>query len=81
MYSGSGIPIEDIENLTSVEFEYYYKIFKEKFEKESENRNEFIQNTFEFARKCVEVICKTIANVWGGDQTKNLDSYTPKNFK
>ncbi|MCS7316905.1 MAG: hypothetical protein NZZ41_01095 [Candidatus Dojkabacteria bacterium] len=67
VFSGSSLTISDIENLTCVEFEYYYKIFKEKFEKENENKNEFIQNTFEFARRCVEVICKTIASVWGGD--------------
>lgn len=73
VYTGSSLNLDDIENVNCVEFEYYFNLFKEKFEKENENKNEFIQNTFEFARNCVEVICKTIANVWGGGNS-NIQS-------
>jgi hypothetical protein len=66
IYSASSINIEEAEELSCVEFDYYKNIFKQKFEKELENKNEFIKNTFEFAKKAVEIICKTIANVWGG---------------
>ena len=30
-----------------------------------ENRKKFIENTFEFARKGIEVLCKTIAGAFG----------------
>ena len=78
IYSSSSINIWEAEELSCVEFEYYKNIFKEKFEKELENKNEFIKNTFEFAKKAVEIICKTIANVWGGSMS-GLNS--PNNSK
>lgn len=78
IYSSSSINIGEAEELSCVEFEYYKNIFKQKFEKELENKNEFIKNTFEFAKKAVEIICKTIANVWGGSMS-GLNS--PSNSK
>lgn len=66
IYSSPSINIGDAEELSCVEFDYYKNIFKQKFEKELENKSEFIKNTFEFAKKAVEIICKTIGNVWGG---------------
>jgi hypothetical protein len=48
------------------EFTYLRHIFKEKFEQEQKGKQEFIKNTFEFAKKAVEVICKTIAYAFGG---------------
>jgi hypothetical protein len=60
------INISEAENLSCVEFDYYRSIFKEKFEKEQENKAEFIKASFEFAKKCTEAICKTVAGVFGG---------------
>lgn len=54
----------EIENFTVDEFFYYRKIFKDKFEKEQDNKQEFIKNTFDFAKKGIEAICKTIANAF-----------------
>lgn len=70
----NGINIKDIEDLELMEFEAYRNIFKAKYEKENDAKKEFIKNTFEFARRCVEVICKTIAGAFG---TKSGNS--PKN--
>ena len=78
IYSSASINIGEAEELSCVEFDYYKGIFKEKFEKDTENKNEFIKNTFEFAKKAVEIICKTIANVWGGSMS-GLNS--PSNSK
>lgn len=65
IYSSASININEAEELSCVEFEYYKSFFKQKFEKEMDNKNEFIKNTFEFAKKAVEIICKTIANAMG----------------
>jgi len=55
----------EVENLDTHEFEVFRNIFKEKAEAEAKAKQEFIKNTFEFARKCVEVICKTISGAFG----------------
>lgn len=65
VFSNNAISITEAEEIGCVEFEYYKNIFKEKYTKDIENKKEFIQNTFEFARKAVETICKTIINAWG----------------
>lgn len=59
------INIDTIDNLDLYEFEVYREIFKNKFEAEQEGKKEFIKNTFEFAKKGVETICKTIAGSYG----------------
>ena len=43
----------------------------DKFDAEAKNKQEFIKNTFEFARKSVEVICKTIAGAFGTKTNTN----------
>lgn len=64
--SASFINISQAEDLSCVEFDYYREIYKQKYEKEQENRAEFIKSTFDFAKKCTEAICKTIAGAFGG---------------
>jgi hypothetical protein len=67
------INILEIDEIDLHEFDVYRKIFKEKFDAESKSKQEFIKNTFEFARKCVETICKTIAGAFGTKtNTSNL---------
>jgi len=63
--SSSFINISEAEDLSCVEFDYYRSIFKQKYEKEQENKAEFTKASFEFAKKCTEAICKTIAGVFG----------------
>lgn len=48
-----------------LDFINYRSIFKSRYEGEADNKKKFIENTFEFARKSVEVICKTIAGAYG----------------
>ena len=66
IWSQGYININEIHELPCEEFMYLRNIFKEKFTKEQEQKQEFIKNTFEFAKKGIEAICKTIANVFGG---------------
>lgn len=73
IWAAPSINILEVDYLDVAEFELYRKVFKNKFEQEQDNKNEFIKNTFEFARKCVEVICKTIAGAFGTKtNTSNL---------
>lgn len=65
VWSEGIININDIENLDLYEFEVYREIFKNKFEAEQEGKKEFIKNTFEFAKKGIEAICKTVAGAYG----------------
>ena len=65
IWASPSINIDGVDNLDIYEFEFYRKVFKDKFENDAKNKQEFIKNTFEFARKCVEVICKTIAGAFG----------------
>lgn len=66
VWSSAGIGnLEIVENMSMLDFINYRSIFKAKFEGEAENKKKFIENTFEFARKSVEVICKTIAGAYG----------------
>lgn len=66
VWSQGYININDIQEFPCDEFFYIRNIFKDKFEKEQEQKQEFIKNTFEFARKGVEAICKTFAYAFGG---------------
>lgn len=73
VWAAPSINIVEIDNIDLHEFELYRKVFKEKFDTEAKNKQEFIKNTFDFARKCVEVICKTIAGAFGTKtNTSNL---------
>jgi hypothetical protein len=60
-----------IENMSMLDFINYRSIFKTKYEAEIENKKKFIEGTFEFARKSVEVICKTIAGAYGTKTSNN----------
>jgi enolase len=66
IWSNGFINISEAHQMTFDEFHYLRKIFKEKFEQEQKNKQEFIKNTFEFAKKGIEIICKTIAGAFGG---------------
>jgi hypothetical protein len=73
IWAAPSINIGEVDNIDLHEFEIYRKVFKEKFDAEAKNKQEFIKNTFEFARKSVEVICKTIAGAFGTKtNTSNL---------
>lgn len=66
VWSNGGLgSLEVLENISMLDFINYRSIFKSKFEGEAENKKKFIENTFEFARKSVESICKTIAGAYG----------------
>jgi hypothetical protein len=54
--------VNSIESMCMVDFFNYRKIFKGKYEGDAENKKKFIENSFDFAKKAVEVICKTIAS-------------------
>jgi hypothetical protein len=60
------INISEIKEFQCDEFFYLRNVFKEKYEKEQDSKQEFIKNTFEFAKKGIETICKTIAYAFGG---------------
>ena len=65
VWAAPSINIGEVDEIDLFEFEVYRKVFKDKFESEAKNKQEFIKNTFDFAKKCVEVICKTIAGAFG----------------
>jgi hypothetical protein len=68
------IPV--IEELDQIEFEFYRTFFRKKYEEDNEQKKKFIENTFEFANKAVEVICKTIAGAYGtNSNTSDLKKY------
>jgi hypothetical protein len=71
VYASPFINISEAEELNCVEFDFYLKVFEDKFEKEMENRNELIKNAFGMAKNCTEAICKTIAGAWGGNKKGN----------
>lgn len=66
IWSNGFINISEIYEFNNDEFIYLRSIFKDKFEQEQKSKQEFIKNTFEFARKGIEIICKTIAYAFGG---------------
>ena len=70
VWAAPSINIGEVDDLDLHEFEIYRKVFKDKFENEAKNKQEFIKNTFDFARKSVEVICKTIAGAFGTKTSK-----------
>lgn len=66
VWSGGEIGnLDVIESMSMLDFLNYRSIFKSKFEGEAENKKKFIESAFEFARKSVEVICKTVAGAYG----------------
>lgn len=71
VWASGYINIGEVEKLDLYEFEAYREIFKYKHESEQDDKKEFIKNTFEFASKCTENICKTIANVFGMKKGKS----------
>lgn len=60
IWGGDFINIDNAENLSCVEFEFYRSVFKKKFEEESEGKKKLIEAAFEAARKYCESICKNI---------------------
>ena len=65
VWAAPSINIGEVDEIDLFEFEVYRKVFKDKFESEAKNKNELIKTAFEFARKSVETICKTIAGAFG----------------
>lgn len=65
VWSNGLLTKNQIEELDQVEYEVYKTFFKKKYEEDNEQKKKFIENTFEFANKAVEVICKTIAGAYG----------------
>jgi hypothetical protein len=61
----------EIEELDQIEFDLFRSFFKKKYEDDNEQKKKFIENTFEFANKAVEVICKTIAGAYGTNSGAN----------
>jgi hypothetical protein len=58
------INIGDAHDLPCDEFEFYRRVFKEKYEKEQEYKVDIIKKAFEFAGQCTNTICKTISKVF-----------------
>lgn len=72
VWSDGGIGnLQVIEGMSMLDFINYRVIFKSKYEGEAENKKKFIENAFEFARKSVEVICKTVAGAYGTKTNSN----------
>lgn len=65
VWSNGLLTKDQIEELDQVEYDVYKTFFKKKYEEDNEQKKKFIENTFEFANKAVEVICKTIAGAYG----------------
>lgn len=65
IWSDGIINIGDIDSLDVLDFYFYRELFKKKFEEEKKSKSEFIKGCFEFAKKAVEVICKTIGGSYG----------------
>ena len=60
------INIGEAEELTCLEFEFYRKVFKEKYEAENSNKNEIIKMAFEYVGQCTKAICETIGKAFTG---------------
>lgn len=71
VFASPFINISEAEDLNCVEFDFYLKVFEDKYEKEMENKTQLIKNSFEMAKNCTESICKTIASVFGGKNKAN----------
>ena len=69
VWAAPSINIGEVDTFDIHEFDIYRKVFKDKYEADTKSKQEFIKSTFEFARKCVEVICKTIAGAFGTKTT------------
>ena len=65
------IDLDQIDNFDQLEFEMYRAFFKKKYEDDNEQHKKFVENTFDFANKAVEVICKTIAGAYGTNSGAN----------
>lgn len=57
--------IDQIEEFDQLEFNVFREFFKKKYTDDGEQKKKFIDSTFEFANKGIEVICKTIAGAYG----------------
>ena len=76
VWSDTTLKKDEIEEMDQIEFDIYRAFFKKKYEDDNEQKKKFIENTFEFARKSVEVICKTIAGAYGTNtNTSDLNKY------
>jgi len=71
IWSSNLINILDAEELDLSDFYFYRELFKKKFEEEKKSKSEFIKACFEFAKKGIEVLCKTIAGA-GGKSPGNI---------
>lgn len=76
VWSNGIVDKSEIEEMDQIEFEFYRTFFRKKYEEDNEQKKKFIENTFEFANKAVEVICKTIAGAYGTNtSTSDLKKY------
>jgi hypothetical protein len=71
VWSNGLLNIDQINELDHLEFEFFRIFFKKKYTDDNEQKKKFIENTFEFANKAVEVICKTIAGAYGTNSGAN----------
>lgn len=65
IWSSGFINIGDMNRMDVFEFDAFREMFKHKYDTDADNKKEFIKATFEFAKKSVEVICKTVAGAFG----------------
>jgi hypothetical protein len=68
IWSSNVINILDAEELEISDFYFYRELFKKKFEEEKKSKSEFIKICFDFAKKAIEILCKTIAGSNGSKQ-------------
>jgi len=72
IWSSNLINITEAEQLDLTDFLFYRELFKKKFEEEKKGKSEFTKACFEFAKKGIEAICKTIAGANGRQSGNNI---------
>ncbi len=65
IWSTNHLTKTEIDELDEIEFQIFRNFFKQKYEDDNKEKQKFIENTFEFANKAVETICKTTAGAYG----------------
>lgn len=65
IFSGGSLSISEIEDLDLIDYYFYKEIYKNHYEQEQNNKQELIKQSFEFAKKSVEIICKSIGGLGG----------------
>jgi hypothetical protein len=65
IWSNGFINIGEMDRMDVFEFDAFREMFKKKYEEDADSKKEFTKATFEFARKGIETICKTISAAFG----------------